>query len=92
MLLQDKVLTHYDHELSLVLATESSEYGLGAVFSHRIVKGEERPIAYASRSLSETPKKYSQIEKEALSLVWGVKKFKLTWRVVVLPWLQIINP
>lgn len=32
-------------------------------------------IAYASRSLSETEKKYSHIEKEALSLVCGVKKF-----------------
>ena len=76
MLLQDKVLIHYDPELPLVLATDSSSYGLGAVLSHRTVKGEERPIAYASRSLSETEKKYSQIEKEALSLVWGVKKFQ----------------
>ena len=35
----------------------------------------ERPIAYASRSLTETEKHYSQIDKEALALVWGVKKF-----------------
>ena len=65
MLLQDKVLIHYDPELPLIFATDSSSYGLGAVLSHRIVEGEERPIAYASRSLSETDKKYSQIEKEA---------------------------
>ena len=76
MLLQDKVLIHYDPELPLVLATDSSSYGLGAVLSHRTVEGEERPIAHASRSLSETEKKYSQIEKEALSLVWGVKTFQ----------------
>ena len=76
MLLQDKVLMHYDPDLPLVLATDSSSYGLGAVLSHRTREGEERPIAYASRSLSETEKKYSQIEKEALSLVWGVKKFQ----------------
>ena len=66
----------YDPDLPLVLATDSSSYGLGAVLSHRTPKGVERPIAYASRSLSETEKKYSQIEKEALSLVWGVKKFQ----------------
>jgi len=74
-LLQDKVLVHYDPDLPLVLATDSSSYGLGAVLSHCTPEGEEPPIAYASHSLSETEKKYSQIEKEALSLVWGVKKF-----------------
>ena len=63
----------YDPDLPLILATDSSSYGLRAVLSHRTPEGEERPIAYASRSLSETEKKYSQIEKEALSLVWGVK-------------------
>lgn len=76
MLLQDKVLMHYDPDLPLILATDSSSYGVGAVLSHRTTEGEERPIAYASRSLSDTEKKYSQIEKEALSLVWGVKKFQ----------------
>ena len=69
MLLQDQVLTHFDPDLPLVLATDSSSYGLGAVLLHRTPEGVERPIAYASQSLSETEKKYSQIEKEALSLV-----------------------
>lgn len=77
MLLQDRVLMRYDPDLPLVLATDSSSYGLGAVLSHHTPEGVERPIAYASRSLSETEKKYSQIEKEALSLVWGVKKFQM---------------
>ena len=69
LLLQDRVLMRYDPDLSLVLATDSSSYGLGAVLSHRTPEGVERPTAYASQSLSETEKKYSQIEKEALSLV-----------------------
>ena len=77
ILLQDRVLMRYDPDLPLVLATDSSLFGLGAVLSHRTPEGEERPIAYASRSLSETEKKYSQIEKEVLSLVWGVKKFQM---------------
>lgn len=38
MLLQDKVLVHYDPDLPLVLASDSSSYGLGAVLSHLLDK------------------------------------------------------
>ena len=37
--------------------------------------GSERPVAFASRSLTKTEHKYAQIDKEALSIVWGVKRF-----------------
>ena len=37
--------------------------------------GTERPIAFASRTLLPSETNYSQIEKEALSLVFGLKKF-----------------
>ena len=37
--------------------------------------GHERPIAFASRTLSASETNYAQVEKEALSLVFGVKRF-----------------
>ncbi|GFQ88634.1 hypothetical protein TNCT_250091 [Trichonephila clavata] len=70
-----KVLVHYDP--SLTLASDASPVGIGCVLSHVYPDGSERPIAYASRNLSGSEKKYSQIDKEALSIVWAVKKFYL---------------
>ena len=37
--------------------------------------GTERPTAFASRSLTKAERAYSQIDKEALALYWGVVKF-----------------
>ena len=74
-LASSKVLVHYDLALPLKLDCDASVYGVGAVLSHVYSDGVERPIAYASRTLTKSEKGYAQLEKEALSLIYGVKKF-----------------
>ena len=75
LLISDRLLAYYDPSLELILACDASPYGVGAVLSHRYSNEEEKPIAFASRSLGAAEKKYSQLEKEGLAIVFGVKKF-----------------
>ena len=72
-LTSEQLLTHYDPALPLTLAADASAYGVGAVISHSYPDGSECPIAFASHTLSPSEKNYVQLEKEALSLVFGVK-------------------
>ncbi|KAL5267338.1 hypothetical protein ACHWQZ_G004399 [Mnemiopsis leidyi] len=69
------VIVPYDPRLPVKIDTDASATGIGAVISHVMEDGTERPIEFASRTLSKSERNYSQIEKEALSLVWGVGKF-----------------
>ena len=69
------VLVHYNPSLPICLAGDASNYGVGAVLSHVTADGSEHPIAFASRTLSSHEMNYPQVEKEALSLVFGIKKF-----------------
>ena len=69
------MLVHYDPAVELVLACDASPYGVGAVLSHHFSDIEEKPIIFVSCSLGAAERKYSQLEKEGLAIVFGVKKF-----------------
>ena len=70
MLTNAPVLAFYDPEKELRLENDASEYGLGSVLMQ-----EDKPVAYASRTLTETEKRYAQLEKEMLAVTFGQEKF-----------------
>ncbi|XP_039757393.1 uncharacterized protein K02A2.6-like [Pararge aegeria] len=68
------VLLHYDERLPLIVSCDASARGVGAVLSQR-GEGGERPVSYASRTLNSAECNYSQIQREALAIIFAVKKF-----------------
>ena len=88
----DSVLVHFDPQYPVVLACDASPYGIGCVLSHSI-DGIEKPIAFYSRTLKPAEKNYSVLDKEALSVVCGVKNSiviymvgRLLFKVIISRW------
>ena len=75
LLTSSSLLVHFEPKLLILLACDASAYGIGAVLAHRMPDGCEKPIGYASRTLNSAERNYSQLKKEGLSLVFGIKRF-----------------
>lgn len=75
ILTNDPILQYPDFSKPFILTTDASNFALGAVLSQGTVPND-KPIAYASRTLNETETRYSTIEKECLAIVWACKQFR----------------
>ena len=73
-LTKSTVLSLYNPLAPTKIAADASSYGLGAVLLQKNDNNWE-PVSYASRSMSETERRYAQIEKEALATTWACEKF-----------------
>ncbi len=70
----EPVLTFFDPARKTKISTDASKEGLGAVLL-QAVGDTWQPVAYASRTMTDTEQRYAQIEKETLGLVYGCVKF-----------------
>ncbi|XP_055522875.1 uncharacterized protein LOC129717057 [Wyeomyia smithii] len=80
----EKCLARYSPELPLLLATDASPYGVGAVLSHLMPDGTERPIQFASQTLNRVQQNYMQFlygrkftlitDNRAISKIFGEHK------------------
>lgn len=69
------VLQPVDPTKPFTVRTDASAYAVGAVLCQGEGE-EEHPVEYASRLLTPAERNYATIEKEALAIVWAMKKFR----------------
>ena len=60
-------LPHYNPKTSMILQTDASQKGLGAV-----IVQNSTPVMFASRALTGSERNYQNLEKECLATIWGM--------------------
>ncbi len=71
-------MSYFDNHKETELSVDASPVGMSAMLAQRYPGTSTPPhIAYASRALTLTERRYSQTEKEALAIVWGIEHFHL---------------
>ena len=72
--MQEPVLQYPDFTKPLVLTTDASGFAVGAIFSQGKI-GQDKPIAFVSRTLNQAEQNYSSIEKKLSVIVWACRYF-----------------
>ena len=74
-LMSSHVLIAPDFHDPFIVQTDASDYAVGVCLA-QLRNGCERPIAYASRKLSETQQRWSTIEKESYAVIFALQRFE----------------
>ena len=72
---ESNFLANFDGNSQVLVEVDASPVGVGCVLMQKF-NGIEKPVYFASKKLSAAELKYSQLDKEALALVYAVSKFK----------------
>ena len=76
LITEAEILGYFRADCRTRIIADASPVGLGAVLAQE--QGETwRAVSYASRSLTDVERRYSQTEKEALALVWACERFNM---------------
>ena len=67
-------LRYYDRKLPVTVQADASLRGLGACLIQKH-NGEDQPIAFASKSLTDAETRYANIERELLAIVFACQRF-----------------
>ena len=77
MLLSSETLAYFNPTAYTEVITDASPVGLGAIILQRQPNGNLQPISYASHSLTDVEKRYSQIERESLGIHSAIIRFRM---------------
>ena len=73
----EKTMAYFDPNKQIILRTEASyNEGLSAALLQKTENGMQ-PVHYISRPMTETEKKYSQTEKDALAIKWAKDRLRV---------------
>ena len=78
LITKSPVLAYFDPGRHTEIVVDASPVGLGAILTQKAGQdGPAQVVAYASKALSPTQQRYSQLEREALAVLWGCQHFCL---------------
>ena len=71
----DRVLAMLDNSLPYRIETDASDFAIGAVLSQDF-DGVRRPIAFISKSFTDTERNYSMYDKELFAIVFAFEQWR----------------